>query len=150
MTRSPSVREIWPALDNEGARIAVYGIGESGTDLYVIDVASQAMLPLTVRADTSGLHEEYQIAPVLAPAFSPDGQWVAFPARKGRNGALELFVARSDGQQVLRVTELGHELRDYTWLDSKTILIAVRWTDHTLHYWIARWEGGGFRLEPFQ
>lgn len=150
LTRSPSIRETWPALDNEGSRIAFYGIGEASTDLFVVDVSSQILLPLTVRADTSGLHKEYQIAPILAPAFSPDGQWVAFPARRDRNGSLELFVARSDGQQVLRVTDLGHEIRDYTWLDNRTILIAVRWADQTLHYWTARLEAEGVHLEPFQ
>ncbi len=150
LTRSPSIQETWPAFDAEGNRIVCYGIGEASTDLFLIDVSSRTMLPLTVRADTSGLHKDFQIVPIMIPAFSPDGQWVAFPARKGQNGALELFAARTDGQQVLRVTDLGHEVWDYIWLDSETILIAARWADQTLHYWIARLESGTFRLEPFQ
>jgi len=150
LTRSPSIRETWPVFDAEGKRVVCYGIGEAGADVFLIDMLSQVMLPLTVRAGTSGLHEDYSVVPVLAPAFSPDGQWVAFPARKGQNGAIELFVARSDGQQVLRVTDLGHEIRDYTWLDSETLLVAVQWTDRTLHYWTAHLESGAFRLEQFK
>lgn len=150
LTQSPAVTESWPVLDRAGDRIAYYGSNETGTELFLLDLRSEAMLPLTVRADASGLHTSYEIAPSLAPAFSPDGRWIAFPAQKGESNVVELFVARDDGQRVIRVTDLGNTLRDYVWLDSETLIIAVEWSDETLRYWTARLESGTFRLEPLQ
>jgi hypothetical protein len=147
LTRSPAVSETQLALSPDAEHVAYYGMADSGTELYLLSVDEQSVLPLTLRAGESGLHVDFRIAPVLRPAFSTDGNWVAFPADDGRE-TFELFVARQDGQEVRRVTDLGHQVCDYIWLNDRVLVVAVRWSDKTLHYWIARLESGDFELEP--
>jgi Tol biopolymer transport system component len=138
--------EAQPALSPDAEDVAYYGIREGDTELYLSRASDQTVLPLTVRADESGLHVDFGITTVLRPAFSTDGRWIAFPADDGHE-TIELFVARHDGQDVRQVTDLGHQVCDYVWLDDRTIVVAVRQSDKTVHYWAARFESGEFKLE---
>lgn len=148
LTQSPSITEVWPVIDTTGQYVAYYGIGESGTDVYILDLSDGTALPLTVHAGASGLHTDFEITAMVGPAFSPNGMWLAFPAQAKDYDAIELFIAQDDGQQVLRVTDLGYQVRDYIWLDDHKLVIAVQRPDGTLHYWTAQLEPQRIRLEP--
>lgn len=63
-------------------------------DIYFLTLANSELKPFAVTL--SGLtHEE-------APAWSPDGQWIAFSAT--REGNQEIHVAKADGSEVHRLT----------------------------------------------
>jgi hypothetical protein len=114
-----------------------------------MDLPAGLGFPVTIQAGGSGLHSDFEIAALRSPAFSPDGSWIAFPAQD-TNGVVEVFVARRDGRQVLRATDLGQRVQDYTWLDKKTLVVEVHWPDGTFHHWIAQMETSGIRLTPLQ
>jgi hypothetical protein len=59
------------------------------------------------------------------PAFSPDGQWLAFTRRDSPTANKALYVARSDGSEMRRVTHAGVGEADMTWSpDSRVIAVA--------------------------
>ena len=147
LTQSPGITEVWPVLDAAAEKVAYYGVGEQATELHVLELSTSAITPVTLRAGTSGLHTKFVIIPNHAPVFSPDGDWLAFPAQAHEGGAVELFVARTDGQQVLCVSDLGHQVQDYIWLDAQTLLIHVQREDDAVSYWAACWDGAAFQLE---
>jgi hypothetical protein len=93
------------------------------------------------------LHSAFEITPTISPAFSPGSEWLAFPAQARKSSVVELFVARYDGQMVVRVSNLEYKVHDYLWLDDRTLVFAVQWPDGTFHYWRARLEGNVFQLE---
>lgn len=138
LTESPAVTEVWPVLDAAAEQVAYYGIRESSADLYLLELSDGVGIPLTVRAGSSGLHTRFVITTTVGAAFSPDGKWLVFPVNVRDSAAIELFAARSDGQQVLPVTDLGYQVRDYIWLDDETLIIAVRRPDGTLQHMKAR------------
>lgn len=149
LTQTPLVDEFWPVLDPYETRVAYYGLTDNRTDLFALTlpISPTTAVPvtfLTLSAGNSGLHLEYEITPTLAPAFSPDGLWIAFPAQTADGKAIELFVARTDGQQVLRVTRLAYRVLDYTWASNDSLLIVARLSDSKLGYWKAYLQGDEF------
>lgn len=148
LTQSPALTEKWPALDVNGAEVAYYGVGEGQTELFRLSLTTKASLPITVRSGASNLHTDYEIASIVAPAFSPSGLWVAFPAQAVKGDAIELFVAKADGQNVRRVTDLGYRVSDYIWLDDQTLVVAVHRIDGMIQQWKARLEFEPIQLEP--
>lgn len=148
LTQTPALTETWPVLDADGERVAYYGLGDNQqADLFVLTLPATTTLPVTLRAGDSGLHTDYHVIPILAPAFSPNGLWLAFPAQASKGEAVELFVARTDGQQVLRVTGLGQQLQDYIWLNNDTLIIRILKADGTTALWQAHWQGSDFDLQ---
>jgi len=148
LTQTPALTETWPVLDADGERVAYYGLGDNQqADLFVLTLPATTTLPVTLRAGDSGLHTDYHVIPILAPAFSPNGLWLAFPAQASKGETVELFVARTDGQQVLRVTGLGQQLQDYIWLNNDTLIIRILKADGTTALWQAHWQGSDFDLQ---
>lgn len=148
LTSSPAVAEAWPVLDGTGQQIAYYALSDAGTELFLRSLAAGTSIPLTVSAGKSGLHTAYEITPTIAPAFSPKGGWIAFPAQAEKGDAVELFAAQTDGQDVRRVTNLGHGVRDYVWIDDWTLVVAVVRPDGTLQLWKARLDLIPAQMEP--
>ena len=135
LTQSPAVAEVWPVLDAADQDVAYYGVNEGKTELFLLSLTNPAdWRPLTVRSGDSKLHTDFEISLAAAPAFSPNGDWVAFLAQAVKGSEVELFVARADGQEVRRVTYLSHQVCDYAWLDDWTMIVAVWRTDEILEY----------------
>jgi TolB protein len=76
-----------------GTTLAFSSTRDGSADLYLLDIERDWLRPLT-RFD----------APVLYPAFSPDGARIAFTARL--DGSDDLFVMNLDGTALRRLT--GH------------------------------------------
>ena len=53
-------------------------------------------------------------APDLAPAWSPDGDWIVF--RSERDGSPEIYVMRADGSEQTRLTTDGAGNSNPRWL----------------------------------
>jgi hypothetical protein len=134
LTKSPAIDEVWPVPDSNGEHVAYYGINGTGVEVYLLHTdRSRAPLPLTVRAGNSALHNGFEITPTLALSFSPSQTWVAFPARSDKGDVVEVFIAQTDGQQVVRATTLNQQVIDYIWLDDNTLAVTYRSPDSTLH-----------------
>jgi hypothetical protein len=50
LTESPGLTEAWPVVDPAGQHVVYYGVGESGTDLYMLTLPNGSALPLTLHA----------------------------------------------------------------------------------------------------
>jgi len=123
LTNSPSLSEISPKLSVSKQFIVYYGLNDSGADLYLLELSRGVGRPLTIQSGESKLNTEFIINTNKAPEVSPDGLWVAFPAKSREKNSVELFVARTDGMLIIQATKLGDKIVDYLWLNDTTLLV---------------------------
>lgn len=149
LTNSPAIAEAWPESDSTGTWVVYYGISEANVDLYLLDMPpSMPTRPLTIQAGDSGLHTNYEITPTLGPAFSPSGNWIAFPAQEKHGHAMELFVAHANGKDVRRITDEQNRIRDYVWLDDLSLVIVLEKRDGSLRCGISTVDKREMEFEP--
>jgi dipeptidyl aminopeptidase/acylaminoacyl peptidase len=90
------------------------------TDLWLFPVSGGPGKPLTAdeAADTQ-------------PAFSPDGRWIAFVSKRGKDEANQIYVIAVDGGEAQRVTNLPTGAGAPKWFpDSRRIaFVSEIWTD---------------------
>ncbi len=90
------------ALSPDGTRVAfAYDTGDPDsakrtTQLYIADLAAGSY-----RALTDGPDGAYD------PAWSPDGSWIVYAARRQGRGATDLWAMRPDGTANYRLTDGG-------------------------------------------
>jgi dipeptidyl aminopeptidase/acylaminoacyl peptidase len=127
-----------PALSPDGATVVVpvtrFDVteNEGDTDLYAIPVAGGPAEPLT-----TGEASESE------PAFSPDGRWLAFVAKRGEDEEAQLYVLPLRGGEARRITEVPTGVSAIRWFpDSRQLAFVTRvWPD------LVKWEDQGARLE---
>jgi len=102
--------ESHPALSPDGAFVAYVAEGQAkDADIYLLRVGGSKAIDLT---ETSTVDD-------TAPAFSPDGQTIAFRSERDGGG---LFVMGATGESVRRLTSGGY---DPAWSpDGKQIVFA--------------------------
>jgi hypothetical protein len=138
--------------------MAYYAQSESITELELltfpptITVSANTQIPitntsLTEQSGTSGLHVDYQVSPTHAPVFSPDEQWIAFPAQSTNGADLELFIAHIDGRRVRQVTDRSWTVKEYIWVTNNIILITFERPNGRLQQWRAILSADDVRLE---
>ncbi|TVL98581.1 MAG: hypothetical protein CV087_21190 [Candidatus Brocadia sp. WS118] len=137
LTNSPVVSETRPILDSKAENVFYYGITASGTDIYSMNLQSGNTKSLTLHAGNTKLHTEYIITPLKEAALSPDERWIAFPAKDKKKGHTELFVAGTDSQLIWQATKFNAQIRDYLWLESNVLIIAILRDDDKVEYWKA-------------
>jgi dipeptidyl aminopeptidase/acylaminoacyl peptidase len=127
-----------PALSRDG-RFAVvpatrYDIAENKglTDLWLLPVAGGPARQLT--SDP---------APDTQPAVSPDGRWIAFVSRRGKDEQSQIYVIPVDGGEARRLTDVPTGASVPKWFpDNRRIaFVSSIWTD------LASWEDQGKRLK---
>lgn len=60
------------------------------------------------------------------PAFSPDGQWLAFTRRDSTDTPKALYVVHPDGSEMRRVTQVTASESDPTWSPDSQFIAVVR------------------------
>ena len=82
-----------PSVSPDGARVAFASRQGGGWDLYVLDLASGVVNPLTESGGYAG-----------HPTWSPDGRWIAYEGY--RDGDFDIWIHATDGSQP--DIQLGH------------------------------------------
>ena len=79
-----------------------------------------------MNVDGSGAHRlTTSLAEEADPAWSPDGDWIAYTQRTPGTPVRELWLIRPDGSGARRVTSFGQTIYGPTWSpDSKRIAFA--------------------------
>jgi dipeptidyl aminopeptidase/acylaminoacyl peptidase len=58
---------------------------------------------------------------LIAPRWSPDGQWIAFLKRVG--DTVQVWRARSDGSEAIQVTRSASDVEDHAWSPDGTLML---------------------------
>ena len=127
-----------PTLSPDGALAVVpvtrydLGANKGSTDLWTIPAAGG-----TARQLTSDKAND------TAPAFSPDGRWVAFLSKRGDDEQNQIYVIAVDGGEAKRLTNVPVGAGAFKWFpDGKHIaFVADVWPD------LVKWEDQGTRLK---
>jgi Tol biopolymer transport system component len=118
LTESAGVSEFWPVPSPDGKRVAFYAVRSGVQNSLQILQPDGSVLDLTYRSSTSGLGDEYEIDLNQPPIWSPYCTWLAFLAQQvgEEQRAIELFIARSDGTEVRKLTSNGNCVMNPVWL----------------------------------
>ncbi|MCC7009235.1 MAG: PD40 domain-containing protein [Acidobacteria bacterium] len=117
-----------PAFSPDGRKVAFAGISAGLTDIYVVDIATEALTNVT--KDTIA---DY------APTFSPDGKAVVYTARVGSNDKL-FRVDLATGAKT-QLTFGSHDDTGARFLDERTLVFTSTATDPAVSIptEVARW-----------
>lgn len=120
-----------PEISPDGRRLALTQLLAYGSDIMVYDIASAVSRRLT---GLPGCCESRSIAE--APAWSPDGAWIAF--HSNQEGDDNIYIIRPDGSGLRRVTASVANEREPAWSpDGQSIVFSSNrgggWNLHTLH-----------------
>lgn len=149
LTQTPMITEAWPVLNPTADQVAYYAIRNESIDLYLLSLTNGLSVPLTESTGNSGLHTNYEITTRTGPVFSPDSQWVAFLGQGLEFDIIELFLASTTNQQVLRVDSRGYGVYEYDWLDNSTLLVTTQSADKRIHRWtVSIFSPDGLKLQP--
>ena len=127
-----------PTLSPDGAwavlPVTRYDLGtnKGSTDLWMIPTAGGKARQLTSDKAND-----------TAPAYSPDGRWVAFLSKRGEDEQNQIYVIAIDGGEARRVTNVPVGVGAFKWFpDAKRIaFVADVWSD------LVKWEDQGKRLK---
>lgn len=87
------------ALSADGSEFVVSLKSGNGFDLYLMDSATgEELQQLTSSGVSAGEHNLY-------PDISPDGTWVAFSSQTGPDARPDIYVVKTDGTGVAKVTD---------------------------------------------
>jgi len=110
----------------------------------------------TIRPDGAG--ERLLVAEAAEPAWSPDGEWIAFTSARDEHGATcfhecypsgELYLARADGSGIRRLTHNEADDRSPAWSpDGSEIAFVSDRSGRRTHeneIWVIGRDGSGLR-----
>ena len=118
----------------DGKRIAVTALTQgTPSQIYLLDVAKSTTEKLTSHANGS-----------FDPAWSPDGERVAYIGREGALG--ELWVKRTDGGGEARFGKLSF-VRSPAWAPDGKSLAVLAAQDGTFQVWLIPVQGNGETVE---
>jgi serine/threonine protein kinase/Tol biopolymer transport system component len=87
--------ELFPGLAPDGRSLAYASRAAGNWDIYLREVGSGKIRNLTEDCQEDDTQ----------PAFSPDGEWIAFRSQRDGGG---VFVMSATGESIMRLTPAGH------------------------------------------
>jgi eukaryotic-like serine/threonine-protein kinase len=87
--------ELFPSLAPDGRSLAYASRATGDWDIYLREMGGEKIRNLTENCDEDDTQ----------PAFSPDGEWIAFRSQREGGG---VFVMSATGESVRRLTPAGH------------------------------------------
>ena len=138
--RPSGYNEVTFDVSPDGRTLVFTGVGEGERDLYLFDLESKRVTPLTSSRD-------YEIGPV----FSPDGERVAFTRGTPGVRADQLCVIDLSTREVFQVTDADENVTSPVFLpDGKRVLCTVE-TEYRWGGLAPSWgEGGELRVVDLQ
>ncbi len=134
-----SGEELSPSLSSDGKSV-VYSSRASGNwDIYFQRIGGARAINLTADSPSDD----------TKPAFSPDGEWIAFRSEREGGG---IFVMGATGESVRRLTDSGHDPawspdgREIAWATEAVVSPYQRSTESRL--WVADASSGVKRQWP--
>lgn len=140
LTEGPGA-DYWPSWSPDGRRIAFVRLvidpearrpdpERSGIGVIEVDGGERRLIV----PDLDGIHE--------APAFSPDGSWIAYHSRRGED--FDLHRARDDGSQATPLREGGAVDEVPVWADTGRLYFQTR-VDGSWQIWSMAVDGSDAR-----
>lgn len=129
-----------PAVSPDGSRVVVpvtsYDAksGDAATRLWIIPTQGGEATQLTT--DESG-----------TPSWSPDGRYIAFAAKRGKDEVSQLYVIPANGGEARRLTDLPADVTAIRWFPDSTRLAFVTRVWPELEDWAAQTEKSKARSE---
>lgn len=108
LTRTPGIREMYPAFSPDGKKIAFFSDRTGEYELYEMDLLTGKQRKITKGLHTYPYH----------PEWSPNGKWVIFSTKD-----LEIYIVNVstgklkliDKNRYLKNDEFSWEMSDYAW-----------------------------------
>ena len=109
--------ELEAAWSPDGTQLALSDSAQGkGSAIWLLDRRSGARRQLTAPTAAPGDR---------SPAFSPDGQWVAFVRMEGDRNSTDVYVIPARGGAARQVTAEHRMIRGMTWaMDARSILFS--------------------------
>jgi dipeptidyl aminopeptidase/acylaminoacyl peptidase len=129
-----------PAVSPDGSRAVVpvtsYDAksGDAATRLWIIPTQGGEATQLT--EDESG-----------TPSWSPDGRYIAFAAKRGKDEVNQLYIIPANGGEARRLTDLPADVTAIRWFPDSTKLAFVTRVWPELEDWAAQAEKSKARSE---
>jgi tol-pal system beta propeller repeat protein TolB len=104
LSNDPQSDDREPAWSPDGKRIvfSTKRVGETNQHLSIMNADGSGRAELTPNPpDTGQPNSDFQ------PAWSPDGQWIAFCSYRDNASEGEVYIIRADGSQTIRLTTQG-------------------------------------------
>lgn len=124
LTNTPETHEFDPAWSNDGKKI-VYNYYDTKTNRFVLKIMDTNGENVTLLYDGgAGVATDYFPAGNYDPSWSPDDQWivferaVSFNEENGKAGVWHIFKIKSDGSDIVNLSEMGNHDSNCEYLPS--------------------------------
>lgn len=135
LTNSPDSSELYPVQAPNDERIAFVSVSRNGDRSLRVFQPGVSVIDLTYQSGNTRLGSECHISLDAPPQWSPDGGWIGFLGECIADGkspaAVELFAARSEMPQVLKLSHDANRVSGFKWQDAQSLVFSEERQDRS-------------------